>query len=83
MCGPHGAAFLVASLIALQDAPLEVANFFHGSIGACGLFSEQGVPMPNYHGMKMVADLLTTPQRVRVHGNIAGQCVAAAGLSGV
>jgi xylan 1,4-beta-xylosidase len=81
MSGPHGAAFLAATLIELQDTPLDVANFFHGEIGACGLFSEQGVPMPNYHALRAFADLLATPQRVRVEGGVAGRCVAAAGMN--
>ncbi|VTS01610.1 glycoside hydrolase family 39 : Glycoside hydrolase family 39 OS=Firmicutes bacterium CAG:272 GN=BN580_00073 PE=4 SV=1: Glyco_hydro_39 [Gemmata massiliana] len=40
----EGAAFTVASLIALQDAPVNVANYFTAEASGMGLFSPHGVP---------------------------------------
>jgi xylan 1,4-beta-xylosidase len=42
--GAAGAAFVVASLIALQDAPLDAANYFTAEAPGMGLFSQHGVP---------------------------------------
>jgi len=76
-----GAAFIVASLIELQDAPLEVANFYHGEIGGFGLFNEQGVPQKAWQAMRAFRALLDTPRRVRMRGSVAGKLAVAAGLS--
>lgn len=40
--GAEGASFALAALIRLQDASVDVANFFHGEIGGFGLFDEFG-----------------------------------------
>jgi len=32
-------------LIELQDAPLDMANLFHGELGGFGLFTGHGVPL--------------------------------------
>ena len=45
MGGGPGAAFIAAALIELQDAPLDMANLFHGELGGFGLFTGHGVPL--------------------------------------
>ena len=77
--GAPGAAFLAASLIELQDAPLDVANFFHGECGMFGLFTEAGAPTRNYHAMLAFAQMLDTPKRVRTEGGPPGKLLVAAG----
>ena len=68
MTGMEGSAFLVATLLALQEAPVSVCNLFHGELGSFGLFNEQGVPFPNYHTLMFFRELLNTPKRVETGG---------------
>jgi xylan 1,4-beta-xylosidase len=63
-----GAAFVAAALIGLQDAPVDVCNFYHADVGAFGLFSEQGVPNKTFYAMRAFRELLHTPRRVRADG---------------
>jgi xylan 1,4-beta-xylosidase len=79
MMGAAGGAFLVASLIEFQDAPVDVCNFFHGETGIFGLFTEVGAPTRNYHSMLAFAQLLDTPRRVRTTGAVSGKLAIAAG----
>ena len=81
MAGPPGAAFVAASLIELQDAPVDVCNFFHGELGGFGIFTEQGVPMKSYQALRAFQGLVETPRRVETRGAIAGKLAFAAGLS--
>jgi hypothetical protein len=64
MGGAPGAAFIAAALIQLQDAPVEVANLFHGEAGAFGLFNENGVPLKNFQAVKAFQQMFKTPRRV-------------------
>ena len=80
MAGAPGSAFLAASLIELQDAPVDVCNFFHGETGIFGLFTEVGAPTRNYHAMLAFALMLETPKRVHIAGAIPGKLAIAAGI---
>lgn len=79
MAGAPGGTFLVASLLELQDAPVDVCNFFHGETGIFGLFTEVGAPTRNYHALLAFALLLETPRRVRVTGALPGKLAIGAG----
>jgi xylan 1,4-beta-xylosidase len=79
MAGAEGAAFLAASLIELQDAPVEVANFFHGECGLFGLHTEVGAPVRPYFAMLAFAQLLDTPRRIPAEGGITGKLALLAG----
>lgn len=81
MTGASGGTFVVASLLELQDAPVEMANFYHGSTGLFGLFTEVGQPTWTYHAMRSFTSLLETPDRVGVSGTVAGKLAAAAGIN--
>ena len=81
MTGMEGGAFLVATLLALQDAPVTVCNLFHGEVGSFGLFNEQGVPFPNYHALLFFCELLQTPKRVKTSGFDPKFLFVSAGLS--
>jgi hypothetical protein len=81
MSGVAGAAFVAAALLELQDAPVDVCNFFHGETSGFGLFTEHGVPTRVYDAMLAFRRLLETPQRVDVRGTVSGQLAAVAGLN--
>lgn len=80
MAGAPGAAFVAASLIELQDAPIDVCNFFHGELGGFGIFTEEGVPQKVYQAMNAFNHLVKTPARVTTRGAAAGKLAFAAGL---
>ncbi|WP_035615335.1 sialate O-acetylesterase [Haloferula sp. BvORR071] len=82
MAGAAGAAFITTSLTELEDAPLDVGNFFHGELGGFGIFTEQGVPLKAYQGLRAFQGLVETPQRVETRGSVAGKLAFAAGSSG-
>ena len=81
MAGAAGAAFIAASLIELQDTPLDVANFFHGELGGFGLFTEHGVPQKSWQAFRAFRALLETPRRVETRGAVPGRLAFAAGLA--
>ncbi len=81
MAGPAGAAFLVASLIRLQDAPVDVANFYHGETGIFGLFTEVGAPVRAYDGLRAFSEMLDSPRRCRVSGTDPGSLEVLVGIA--
>jgi hypothetical protein len=81
MAGPSGAAFIVASLLELQDVPVDVCNFFHGELGGFGIFTEQGVPLKAYQALHAFKGLVDTPRRVETSGAVSGKLALAAGVS--
>ncbi|RYD28947.1 MAG: hypothetical protein EOP86_22350, partial [Verrucomicrobiaceae bacterium] len=81
MAGAPGAAFAAVSLMELQDAPVDVCNFFHGELGGFGIFTEQGVPLKVWQALRAFQGLVETPRRVETAGAVAGKLAFAAGLS--
>ena len=81
MAGPSGASFIAASLLELQDAPIDVCNFYHGELGGFGIFTEQGVPLKAYQALRAFQGLVETPRRVETRGAVPGKLAFAAGLS--
>ncbi len=81
MAGAPGAAFVATSLLELQDAPIDVCNFYHGELGGFGIFTEQGVPLKAYQALRAFQGLVETPRRVATRGAVAGKLAFAAGLS--
>ena len=80
MGGAAGAAFIASALLELQDAPVDVCNFFHSETGGFGLFNENGVPLKSYHAMRAFRVLLETPRRVETRGSVPGRIAVSAGL---
>ena len=76
--GPEGAAFVVASLIRLQDAPVDAANYFTAEAPGMGLFSPHGVPSKAFHAFRAFA-ALPGLRRLAAKGEAAG----VAALAGV
>ncbi|MEJ6579835.1 MAG: sialate O-acetylesterase [Akkermansiaceae bacterium] len=81
MAGAPGAAFVATALIELQDTPINICNFYHGELGAFGIFSEQGVPLKVYQALRAFQGLMETPKRVETRGALDGKLAFAAGLS--
>ncbi len=67
--GSEGAAFTASVLIELQDAPVDVANYFNGGINSFGLFNEYGAPKKTYYALPAFRRLLDTPRRIAVEGD--------------
>jgi xylan 1,4-beta-xylosidase len=82
MAGARGAAFIAASLILLQDEPIDMCNLFHGEIGGFGLFNEFGIPGKNYYAVLAFQKLLgQSKHRLRVAVESDPQLFVAAGSS--
>lgn len=81
MSGAEGSAFIITSLIALQDAPVDMLNLFHGELGGFGLFNEHGVPFPNYYALRAFAALAATSHRLQTAVPSNTSWTVAAGFS--
>jgi hypothetical protein len=68
-------------LLGLQDAPLDMANFYTGDNGCWGLFNVFGVPKKTYHAFRAFKALVDHPDRVAAEGGKPGELNAVAGLS--
>ncbi len=68
MSGCKGAAFIGAAFASMQDAPVDVANLFHGELGNMGLFTSNGAPFKNYFGMLALRRLVDLNGRVEASG---------------
>lgn len=79
MTGAEGGAFLVAGLIAMQDAPVDMTNFYHGETGNFGLFTEVGAPWRNYHALLAFSRMADSPRRVSAAGAQHGKLHVLAG----
>ena len=80
MGGAEGAAFAATVLLDLQDAPVDVCNFYSGDSSHFGLFTRDGVPKKTFHAMRAFVHLVETPVRVEATGQ-AGSCRVVAGLN--
>ena len=81
MGGPAGATFTAWALISLQDAPVDVANYYTGEIQGFGLFDFHGLPKKTFYAMKAFKWLLDTPVRLATRGDLAGRIVICAGTN--
>ena len=80
MNGATGAAFDAAVLIALQDAPLDIATLYTGTTAVWGLFTPSGTPQKNFYALLAFTELLKSPNRLAVTSSDAA-IYAAAGIS--
>jgi xylan 1,4-beta-xylosidase len=80
MRGPRGAAFAAWALMSLQDAPVDMANYYTAEIQMFGLFNFNGVPQKTFRAFQAFRALLDTPRRVKTPPCIAGQLAVCAGL---
>jgi len=82
MRGPKGAAFVAWALASLEEAPVDMANFYTAEIQAFGLFSFHGVPQKTFYAVQAFHELLETPCRVVTPPCVAGQVAMGAGVDG-
>jgi hypothetical protein len=81
MRGPRGAAFAAWALMSLQDAPVDMANFYTAEIQMFGMFNFNGVPQKTFYAFKAFRELLDTPMRVTTPPCVAGELAVCAGLN--
>ncbi|WP_269541055.1 GH39 family glycosyl hydrolase [Cerasicoccus fimbriatus] len=62
--GAPGAAFIAATLMTLQDQPVDAAHYYTGDMSRWGLFSPAGTPNTTYFAFKAFNELLKTPNRI-------------------
>ncbi len=62
--GPEGAAFAAAVLISLQDAPVDIANYYSADNQPFGLFTIHGAPKATFEAFRAFRALQETPVRV-------------------
>jgi len=79
MNGAEGAAFAACVLIDLQDAPVDVGNYYSGDNSPFGLFTEHGAPKKTFFAMKAFRALLDAPQRIEVAPDQSDRFAIAAG----
>jgi len=80
MTGSRCAAFTAAVLLLLQDAPLEMANFYNGDdMVFFGLFDRLGVPLKPYYAMLAFSKMVECGERLALPG-LAKDVYAAAGV---
>lgn len=64
----EGASFAAATLLLLQDLPVDVANYYDGQPTAlfCGIFDYYGVPKKIYYAFKAFKQLYDMGQKVEI-----------------
>ncbi|MEI8196028.1 MAG: hypothetical protein WCI73_08980 [Phycisphaerae bacterium] len=76
-----GASYAASVLIGLQDASVDVANYYDGAPSSllCGLFDVYGVPQKTFSAFRAFKTMLSYPERVQVElGTESGvSCLAA------
>jgi xylan 1,4-beta-xylosidase len=79
MSGGEAAAFVASAMIALQDEPVDVSNFYAGNTLGFGLFNISGTPRRSVFAIKAFAAVAGMPTRVGVTGGDAIRACAAKG----
>jgi hypothetical protein len=74
--GAEGAAFVASTLLRLQDAPLDAANYFNAGSNGFGLFTQAGVPKKSFHAFQAFKMLLDAGRRVDVSATLLAACAA-------
>lgn len=64
LCGPDSTAFTAATLVLMQDAPVDYMYYYAMKCGAWGLFDRSAVPQGSYYAMMAFAQLAHGRTRV-------------------
>ena len=78
--GAEGAGFVTCVLIELQNAPVDVCNYFK-NLGDFGIFTHHGRPKRTYYSMKAFNELLQSSIRLHAEGGVKNTCSIAAGTN--
>jgi xylan 1,4-beta-xylosidase len=72
----EGAAFCATTLIRMQDAPVDIMNYYDGQAMTwfCGLFDYYGVPQKTFYAFKAFRELLAYPERVAATATPRAPC---------
>lgn len=79
--GMPGTAFDAAVLIRLQDAPVDIANFYTGTCLVYGLFNIYGTPHKAYYSFLAFRRMLDCPKRLAIDNPNQEGVYVLAGLS--
>ena len=81
--GGKGAAYAAAVLIAMQDEPIDMMNFYTADISPWSMFGTFGIRTPVYHAFVAFNELVERPDRAActVAGSEGRPSVALAGLA--
>ncbi|HUK26277.1 MAG TPA: hypothetical protein VLV49_16975 [Terriglobales bacterium] len=79
--GADNAAYIGAVMVYLQDAPIDRAQFYRGDAAWMGLFGLHGEYFKTAYAFKAMAEMLATPQRLKVTGSDTFGFAALAGRS--
>jgi len=79
--GAPGAAYDAYVLMALQDCPVDVANYYAADQQEFGLFTWDGVPKKSFYAFKAFKLLLDTPARLGAEGTVPGSLTLCAGTN--
>jgi xylan 1,4-beta-xylosidase len=71
--GTHGAAFIAATLIHLQDCAVDLANYYWALNSLWGFLDPYGAPRKSFHALRAFRALLDTPLRARSTPNDAAR----------
>jgi len=76
----EGAAFCASLLIRMQDAPIDIMNYYDAQAMTwfCGLFDYYGAPTKAFYAFKAFKEVLAWPERVATTCDLEGVDVLAA-----
>jgi hypothetical protein len=80
MKNEEGAAFVASTLVRMQDAPVDIMNYYDGQAAKwfCGLSDCYGAPQKAFYAFKAFRELAALPERVSASSDNAGMAVLAA-----
>lgn len=79
--GEFGAAYDATMLMDLQDASVDIANYYTGTTALLGMFTQSGGPTKAFYSFLAFRQLLDSPQRVAIRMIGKGDVTTLAGLA--
>jgi len=77
----HAAAYDACMLLAMQDTPVDMMNYYSGDNSFFGMFTTYGLPKKPYYAFLAFKSLVEHPARVQVDGGRRDELHAMAGLA--
>ncbi|QEH37425.1 Beta-xylosidase [Aquisphaera giovannonii] len=76
--GAEGATFALASLLAMQDAPIDTAHYYAGDTNPFGLYTLHAVPKKTHRAYRAFRELIRHPSRLACSGGVPSHVAIAA-----